>query len=147
MSTLNTNDLVKNIEDIFGDTLQIAVTKKSFLHPTPEWVQKLVFGFLQEFEHSSGFMTQNHSCIELELGNLSNEITDNLPLDILVVAARKFFQRIQYREITFGLMDVVDPDPKVKQLYLKICGKTKVVWSRNVMAKFVFPNMHIYYRE
>ena len=112
MSTFNTNDLVKNIKVIFGE--QIAVTKQELLHPRAEWVQQLVFGFLQEFEHSSGFMTQNHSCIELELGNLSNEITNNLPLDILVVAARKFFQRIQFRELTFGLMDAIEPDPKVK---------------------------------
>ena len=114
MSTFNANDLVKNIKDIFGDTLELDITKQELLHPKPDWVIKLVSGFLQEFEHSSGFMTQNHSCIELELGSLSNEITDNLPLDILVVAARKFFRRIQYRESTFGLMDVVEPDPKVK---------------------------------
>ena len=116
MSTLNTNELVKNMKTIFGDNLEIPITKQEVLHPRPDWVQRVVLGFLQEFEHSSDFHTQNHSCIELELGNLSNEIRDTLPLDILVVAARKFFQRIQLREITFGLMDMVDPDPKVNNI-------------------------------
>merc|ERR1712241_907270 len=112
--------LAKNINDIFGDTF--VVTKQELSQPKPDMVQRLVREFLLEFEFSENFTTQNHTCIELVRGNLSNEIADTLPLDLLAVATRKLFQRIHHRtlssEFTFGVMDLINPDPKRIKTFL-----------------------------
>ena len=61
-----------------------------------------------------------YSCnpiIEMKMGDLlTNDIKETLHLDILVVAARKFFERIEFRDYSFGIMDIVNPQPKVSPL-------------------------------
>lgn len=111
MANFGINELVVRINEIFEEP-GMTVTKSEVLQPSTDWVTKMVYGFLKEFGYSE-FMNQSEfSCVDFHAGSLSNNIQDTLHLDILVVATRKFFQRIQYNEITFGIMDVVEPEPK-----------------------------------
>ena len=74
-----------------------------------------------EFQHSD-FMSQSHPIIEMKMGDLlTNDIKETLHLDILVVAARKFFERIEFKEYSFGIMDIV-----VTSIFLiLLIGETK----------------------
>ena len=108
-------DLMERLNDIFGGEDYGLVTKRDILEPTPDFVQRFIPAFLQEFEYSDQMLAQNHSCLDLLAGDLhlSNDITDTLPLDILVVAVQRFLHRIEYKDIHFGILDIVEPDSKV----------------------------------
>lgn len=115
------NELTERLNDIFGEDIG-QITKRNLQEPTPDFVQRLVFGFLQEFGFSEHMLAPNHSCLDLIIGNLnlSNDITDRLPLDILVVAVRNFLQKIEYKEINFGILDLVEPDSKRIRKFLNV---------------------------
>ena len=110
------NDLVTRINEIFEEDPGMNVTKADIQKPTSDFVQRFVFNFLREFGFSEN-MLQSQTCVDLHAGNLSNDIADTLNLDILVVASRKFFQRINFRDANFGIFDLVEPDPKVISLW------------------------------
>ena len=132
MANFGINELVLRINEIFEDDPGMTVTKSEVLQPSTDWVQKMVYGFLKEFGYSEFMNQSSFSCVDLHAGNLSSNIQDTLHLDILVVATRKFFQRIQYTEVTFGIMDVVEPEPKVRNMI-----EIKLAWGTKFIAKTI----------
>ena len=120
-AALRVNDLVARINEIIGEDINLAISRAELQNPTPKIVETLIYQFLMEFQHSD-FMNQGHPIIEMKMGDLlTNDIKETLHLDILVVAARKFFERIEFRDYSFGIMDIVNPQPKVSPLkYHKI---------------------------
>ena len=116
-ATHGVNGIVARVNEIFsGDDNHLAITKSELQKPTPKLVETLIYQFLMEFQHSD-FMNQGHPIIEMKMGDLlTNDIKETLHLDILVVAARKFFERIEFRDYSFGIMDIVNPQPKVSPL-------------------------------
>ena len=115
-AALRVNDLVARINEIIGEDINLAISRAELQNPTPKIVEALIYQFLMEFQHSD-FMNQGHPIIEMKMGDLlTNDIKETLHLDILVVAARKFFERIEFRDYSFGIMDIVNPQPKVSQL-------------------------------
>ena len=112
-AALRVNDLVARINEIIGEDINLAISRAELQNPTPKIVEALIYQFLMEFQHSD-FMNQGHPIIEMKMGDLlTNDIKETLHLDILVVAARKFFERIEFRDYSFGIMDIVNPQPKV----------------------------------
>ena len=115
-AALRVNDLVARINEIIGEDINLAISRAELQNPTPKIVETLIYQFLMEFQHSD-FMNQGHPIIEMKMGDLlTNDIKETLHLDILVVAARKFFERIEFKEYSFGIMDIVNPEPKVRTL-------------------------------
>ena len=115
-AALRVNDLVARINEIIGEDINLAISRAELQNPTPKIVETLIYQFLMEFQHSD-FMNQGHPIIEMKMGDLlTNDIKETLHLDILVVAARKFFERIEFRDYSFGIMDIVNPQPKVSPL-------------------------------
>ena len=115
-AALRVNDLVARINEIIGEDINLAISRAELQNPTPKIVEALIYQFLMEFQHSD-FMNQSHPIIEMKMGDLlTNDIKETLHLDILVVAARKFFERIEFRDYSFGIMDIVNPQPKVSPL-------------------------------
>ena len=130
LGVLGVNEFTSLTAAIFEDDPGMTVTKSEVLQPSTDWVQKMVYGFLKEFGYSEFMNQSSFSCVDLHAGNLSSNIQDTLHLDILVVATRKFFQRIQYTEVTFGIMDVVEPEPKVRNMI-----EIKLAWGTKFIAK------------
>ena len=91
MANFNLNDLAMNINQIFEEDMK--VTKADLQYPKADFIKRIVYQFLLEFDHSD-FMGQSHK-FELNGGNLSDDLADTVNLDILVVATRKFFQQIE----------------------------------------------------
>jgi len=117
-AALRVNDLVARINEIIGEDINLAISRAELQNPTPKIVEALIYQFLMEFQHSD-FMNQGHPIIEMKMGDLlTNDIKETLHLDILVVAARKFFERIEFRDYSFGIMDIVNPQPKRIQKFL-----------------------------
>ena len=113
MAKFSNDEMVARINEIFEDDPETMVTKADLLSPTPEFVERLVYRFLMEFGYSD-FMSQQHSCLDLHFGSSSNEIMETRNLDILVITTRDFFKRIlNHLDITFGFMDIVQPEVKV----------------------------------
>ena len=105
--------MAARLNEIFEDDHETMVTKADLMSPRPEFVQRLVYRFLMEFGYSD-FMSQQHSCLDLHFGSSSNEIMETRNLDILVITTRNFFQRIlNHQDISFGIMDIVEPEVKV----------------------------------
>ena len=110
------NDLVVRLNDIFGDETS-QITKANITQPTTEFVRGIIFGFLGEFGFSEHMLQTNHSCLDLHagvVGNLSSDIADSLPTDILVIVTQNLFKRIGYREYNFGILDLIEPNQKVR---------------------------------
>ena len=115
MAKFSNDEMVARVNEIFEDDPETLISKAELLNPSPEFVQRLVYRFLMEFGYSD-FMSQQHSCLDLHFGTSSNEIMETRNLDILVILTKDFFKRIlsdRNLDITFGIMDIVQPDVKV----------------------------------
>ena len=53
-------DLMERLNDIFGGEDYGLVTKRDIVEPTPDFVQRFIPAFLQEFEYSDQMLAQNH---------------------------------------------------------------------------------------
>jgi len=122
MAKFSNDEMVARVNEIFEDDPETLISKAELLNPSPEFVQRLVYRFLMEFGYSD-FMSQQHSCLDLHFGTSSNEIMETRNLDILVILTKDFFKRIlsdRNLDITFGIMDIVQPDVKRVRKFLSI---------------------------
>lgn len=93
-SVFSVNELIERLHEIFGDEFG-QVTKRDIQEPTPDFVNRVVFNFLQEFGVSEQMLAPNHACLDLH-SNLSSDITDTLPLLYILMDRASLSSQLLY---------------------------------------------------
>jgi len=107
------NELVKIINQI-GIT-EAPIRKEDLVKPTPVFAQELIFTFLRDFM-AEGFLDATTQRASLATSSVPAALVNPLALSVI---CRRFFIRIGFHDLTFGLSDLTKPDPARFRMFMK----------------------------